>query len=73
MDDPELLTRLVILQGETLHRLARVLDRLVPADEATATGVCSHPTEARVDFGVTDGRPDWLCGHCGAHAPRTEE
>lgn len=32
------------------------------ADEAEAE--CSHPLERRIDFGWTDGKPDWHC-RCG--------
>jgi len=27
--------------------------------------VCTHPVDARIDFGVTKGRPDWQCSACG--------
>lgn len=31
---------------------------------AEPTG-CQHPTDQRIDFGLTNSLPDWQCGVCG--------
>jgi hypothetical protein len=38
-----------------------------PADgeSAEAPPACQHPEDVIVDFGVTNGQPDWLCKACG--------
>jgi hypothetical protein len=52
---------------KALERIADVLERAIepppaPADEP---GGCEHPAEARIDFGITNGEPDWQCRACG--------
>lgn len=53
--------------ADALERIAVALERFEPADDTPAptTGECEHPIEARIDFGVTNGQPDWQCGRCG--------
>jgi hypothetical protein len=36
----------------------------VPAPEPVRL-VCDHPPEERLDFGITNGAPDWQCRLCG--------
>lgn len=53
-----------------IEAIADALQRIAPeATEAPVVLVepleCEHPQESRVDFGVTDGAPDWLCLTCG--------
>lgn len=59
-----------------LERIAVALERLVDlglvllepdVEPAPAAGPvpCGHPEAARIDFGITDGVPDWQCRTCG--------
>ncbi len=36
-----------------------------PSQEPT----CSHPEEARISFGMTNGQEDWQCGICQFRPP----
>jgi hypothetical protein len=47
-----------------LHRIANALEALIPdPEEAPPTApTCPHPPELRIDFGTTNGKPDWQCG-----------
>jgi hypothetical protein len=49
-----------------LERIANCLESLAPeqTSEAPETPPCSHPTECRIDLGMTDGQPDWVCSIC---------
>jgi hypothetical protein len=51
-----------------LERIATALDTLaIPQEPALIwpKGECPHPQESRIDFGVTNGHPDWQCKVCG--------
>lgn len=63
-----------------VERAADGCDRIADAAEALAAALgpaadaapgddgvqaCTHPADARIDFGVTAGRADWQCGVCG--------
>lgn len=49
-----------------LTRIADSLDRLTtepePEPESLEPPTCPHPVESRIDFGITNGKPDWQCG-----------
>lgn len=57
---------------EALTRIAVALETwsstAAPAQEAspsdTAAPQCLHPLESRIDFGTTNGLPDWQCRIC---------
>jgi len=60
-----------------LERIAAALEVVVagtlpPASETEPVG-CAHPDEARVNFGLTDGNPDWLCQACGYRSVLQDE
>lgn len=42
-----------------------------PAEDAPPPE-CQHPDDQRMDFGTTDGQPDWLCKVCGFRTVRTD-
>jgi hypothetical protein len=49
-----------------LRRIADVLELLTAAPEPESPEPpCPHPLESRMDFGLTNGQPDWQCGLCG--------
>lgn len=53
-----------------LTRIAVALEALASGEEQIEfTPECQHPLEAREDFGMTRGEPDWYCnpkkGGCG--------
>lgn len=53
-----------------LKRIADSLELMRPDPEPVAEPEpeippCSHPMEARTDFGMTNGHPDWMCRLCG--------
>jgi hypothetical protein len=53
-----------------LKRIAVALEQQValmqpPAPEPPMPVDCQHPDDQRADFGITDGREDWLCRVCG--------
>ena len=56
-----------------LRRIADALEALVslstpePTTEEPLT--CPHPTETRLDLGMTNGKPEWICGVCQARSP----
>lgn len=55
-------------------RLIGALERIALANELMVAPTqtqepegplpCDHPVDLRIDFGVTDGQPDWQCGVC---------
>lgn len=66
------------------RQLTRIADALVllvvealgpPETEAptVSASACQHPPELRIDFGTTNGKPDWQCGveTCGYRTPTT--
>lgn len=48
-----------------LTRIADVLEVLVAPPQDEPPGECQHPVESRIDFGETDGIPDFHCRDCG--------
>jgi len=56
-----------------LHRIANALESLIQSSEepptSTEAPMCSHPLEMRIDFGTTNGMPDWQCGICQWRTP----
>ena len=57
-----------------LDRIATTLETLAlllaPEPEPLSTP-CLHPEEQRRDFGMTHGKPDWLCEACGYRTETT--
>jgi hypothetical protein len=51
-----------------LERIANVLEAQTAPPPATDPEECAHPLDARMDFGVTNGVPDWQCKACGYHS-----
>lgn len=53
------------------ERIATVLEMLVDSPQEPPTPaseeppMCPHPTDQRIDFGMTNGQPDWQCKVCG--------
>lgn len=48
-----------------LERIATALESFIPEPETPETPQpCPHPLELRTDFGMADGRPEWIC-QCG--------
>ena len=60
-----------ILAERAVLAIERIADELGRLREMWATPSepvpepCPHPTDQRIDFGVTDGREDWRCKACG--------
>ena len=59
-----------------LRRIASALEALIPEPEPETTPEttqepepCQHPKESRLDFGTTNGLPDWQCRACGYRTP----
>ena len=52
--------------GRELQKIRLVLEALVPEQEPEhpASTDCPHPEDQRIDFGMTNGRPDWQCRLC---------
>lgn len=73
----EQLEGLAVRFVEALERLASALDRdvtlktaaLEEAARPQPPAPCTHPPEARIDFGVTNGREDFQCRRCGYRPP----
>jgi hypothetical protein len=65
--DPEVLAEVRGIR-KALERIADALDSalVIPPAPAEPEG-CPHPVEQRIDFGETNGQPDWQCGvkDCG--------
>ena len=57
-----------------LDRIATALETLVllsaPEPEPQSTR-CLHPEDQRASFGITGGKPDWLCQACGYRTDTT--
>ncbi len=50
----------------TLDRIATALEILaLPESQEPPETTCPHPPEERIDFGMTNGQPDWTCKLCG--------
>lgn len=60
---------------EQLRRIADALEVLAtavtapPEPEPPPDPTCPHPPDQRVDFGLTNGQPDWQCRVCGFRTP----
>lgn len=54
-----------------LKRIADALEAFLPEPETPEpeTPECPHPKESRIDFGATNGMPDWECRLCGFRTP----
>ena len=50
-----------------LERISNAVSPVVIEEPAPLVG-CQHPIEDRIDFGVTNGQPDWECGVCHARS-----
>ncbi len=53
-------------QADALERIAKVFELMTAEVTAVpdAPAKCLHPLEDRLDFGVTNGLPDWQCKRC---------
>lgn len=57
-----------------LRAMRAVLEKFVPLDEPESVEMtCPHPLESRIDFGMTDGAPDFHCKDCGYRASEANE
>ena len=55
-----------------LEQIVVLLAALAPEAEPEPTPQdCVHPMEARADFGMTNGLPEWECRICGYRSPTT--
>ena len=55
-----------------LLRIASAIEALIPEPEPETTPApepCQHPVGSRLDFGLTNGLPDWQCRICGYRTP----
>ncbi len=63
------LTELLVGIERQLARIADVVELMVAppmaADPTAPAPPCEHPEDARDDFGLTNGVPDWQCRLCG--------
>lgn len=53
--------------GEELRAIRQVLELLIaPPQEPPSTQelTCPHPEDQRINFGMTNGEPDWECRLC---------
>ena len=52
--------------GNELQKIRQVLEALVPEQEPEQpeSTECPHPEDQRIDFGMTNGLPDWQCRLC---------
>lgn len=56
--------------ADELSKIRAVIESMIaPPQTSQEPEPCLHPEENRIDFGTTNGLPDWQCGICGA---RTE-
>jgi hypothetical protein len=53
-----------------LERIATTLEALLPPEQPEPeTPTCLHPMDCRIDFGTTNGQPDWMCTVCKYRTP----
>lgn len=45
-----------------LERIAAALETAVAAPVPAKQTGCTHPSDTRIDFGMTGGHEDWACG-----------
>ncbi len=57
--------------AQHLDRIATVLEQTLRPSEPSTPAPCPHPMEARIDFGTTNGQPDFQCRLCGFRSQST--